>query len=74
MEKDERDAVALLQQMQALQHAKQQKRMQKQNERQEERKKVMAKQGALDAQKHKERMKHIYKIEGQREAKRAKSS
>lgn len=74
MEKDERDTVALLQQMQAVQHAKQQKRTQKRQDRMEAKNKEYEKQSAMDAQKHKERMKHIYKIEGQREAKRAKSS
>ncbi|WFD19051.1 Glycoside hydrolase 2 (Mannanase, beta-galactosidase) [Malassezia caprae] len=73
MEKDEREAVALLQQMQAVQRAKQEKRQQKRQERLEEKNKTLAKQEAVDAQKHKERMKDIYRVQGQRAAKKAKS-
>lgn len=73
MEKDERDTVALLQQMQAVQRAKQEKRQQKRQERLDEKNKALAKQEVTDAQKHKERMKDIYRVQGQRAAKKAKS-
>ena len=74
MEKDERDTVALLQQMQAVQKAKQQKRLAKRQERQEERNKKQAKKEEGDVQKHKERMKEIYRVQGQRAAKKAKTT
>jgi len=73
MEKDERDAVALLQQMQAVQRAKQEKRQQKRQDRLDDKAKTLAKQETADAQKHKERMKDIYRVQGQRAAKKAKS-
>ncbi|WFD22651.1 Glycoside hydrolase 2 (Mannanase, beta-galactosidase) [Malassezia equina] len=73
MEKDERDTVALLQQMQAVQRAKQEKRQQKRQVRLDEKNKALAKQEVTDAQKHKERMKDIYRVQGQRAAKKAKS-
>ncbi|WFD43241.1 Glycoside hydrolase 2 (Mannanase, beta-galactosidase) [Malassezia psittaci] len=73
MEKDERNTVALLQQMQAVQHAKTQKRMQKRQEKQAERTKQLEKKANLTADKQKERMKAIYKQQGQRAAKKSKS-
>lgn len=73
MDREERDTVALLQQMQAVQRAKTQKRVQKRAERREKREQDEAKTTALDQQKHKERMKAMYRVQGQREAKRAKT-
>lgn len=73
MEKGERDTVALLQQMQAVQKAKQQKRLQKRQERLAEKGKEAAKKEAASAQKQKERMKEMYKVQGQRAAKKSKT-
>ncbi|WFD06512.1 Glycoside hydrolase 2 (Mannanase, beta-galactosidase) [Malassezia vespertilionis] len=74
MEKDERNTVALLQQMQAVQHAKQQKRLQKNQERRAEKTKEAMKTAAMDAQKQKERMKTVYKAQGQRAERASKKA
>ncbi|WFD30975.1 Glycoside hydrolase 2 (Mannanase, beta-galactosidase) [Malassezia sp. CBS 17886] len=74
MEKGERDTVALLQQMQSVQRAKQQKRTQKRAARQAERAKDASKKEEAGAEKHKERMKGIYRTQGLREAKKAKTA
>ncbi|WFD01590.1 Glycoside hydrolase 2 (Mannanase, beta-galactosidase) [Malassezia obtusa] len=73
MEKGERDTVALLQQMQAVQHAKMQKRQAKREEKHAEREKELAKKAGISAEKHKERMKAVYKEQGQRAAKKSKT-
>lgn len=73
MEKGERDTVALLQQMQAVQHAKMQKRQEKRQQKLAERAKELEKKAGVHAEKQKERMKAIYKEQGQRAAKKPKT-
>lgn len=73
MEKGERDTVALLQQMQAVQHARAAKRQEKREERRAEKAKQQAKTAASSAEKKKAHMKEVYKQQGQRMAKKQKT-
>lgn len=72
MEKEERDALTLLQQMQAVQKSKLAKRTAKQGERLEERKRILAeKEGEKEKKRKAERDEH-FRREGLKEAKRAR--
>ena len=65
--------VALLQQMQAVQHARAAKRQEKREERRAEKAKQQAKTAASSAEKKKAHMKEVYKQQGQRMAKKQKT-
>lgn len=72
MEKSERDALAILQQMQAVQKSKKAKRQAKQNERLDvRRKKIEEQEGEREKKRKGERNEH-FRREGLKEAKRAK--
>lgn len=72
MEKPEREAIALLQQMQAVQKAKVAKREEKQKERKEVRKEKLAEKEETRVAKRKAASKDHFRKEGQKEAKRIK--
>ncbi|PWN50183.1 DUF663-domain-containing protein [Violaceomyces palustris] len=74
LEGDEKKAVALLQQMRAVQKEKVQKRRDKQVERRESKEKLALKDEAIRAEKRKAEMKDIYRSQGLKQAKRAKLS
>ncbi|WFD34109.1 Glycoside hydrolase 2 (Mannanase, beta-galactosidase) [Malassezia cuniculi] len=71
MDHDEREAMSLLQQMQAVQHAKQAKRQQKKQEKLAEHAKKLAKTAEGQAEKRRARLKEVYRAQGQRAAREA---
>ena len=71
MDRDERDAVSLLQQMQAVQHAKQAKRQHKKQEKHAEHAKKLSKTAESQADKRRARLKEVYRAQGQRAAREA---
>lgn len=71
MDDDEREAVSLLQQMQAVQHAKQAKRQQKNAEKQKEHAKKVSKENEGKSEKKRARLKEFYRAQGQRAAREA---
>ncbi|CAO1614615.1 unnamed protein product [Jaminaea pallidilutea] len=73
MEKPERDAMTLLQQMQAVQKAKVAKRAAKQQEKRVERTKVLSQKEEEKQKKRKDERKEHFRKEGLKEAKRAKT-
>lgn len=71
MDDDEREAVSLLQQMQAVQHAKQEKRQRKNAEKQKEYAKKLSKENEGKSEKKRARLKEVYRAQGQRAAREA---
>lgn len=74
MDSQEKEAMSLLQAMRTVQRARQQKRDEKKAEKREQHHKQVAEREEHRAQKRKETMADIYRIQGQRQAKRQKGA